>query len=195
MLFNLAKPLLASALALAMTGCAAPVVLVAAGATGYAVNEDTRTTGTIVDDNLAEMKAYSLLGKEESLKGENSHINVTIFNGIALLTGEISTEADKSLVESRVKQTPNVVAVVNRLDVMPNSSLKQRAEDTAVLANAKARIATVKQLNALRIKLVVERSVVYLMGQVTQAEGAIAAKAVLEAYGVKKVVKVFQYVD
>ncbi|MDX1606637.1 MAG: DNA-3-methyladenine glycosylase I, partial [Candidatus Competibacterales bacterium] len=46
-----------------------------------------------------------------------------------------------------------------------------------------------------RVKVVTERGIVYLMGLVTTAEGNAAAEAVRQVRGVRKVVKVFEYLD
>jgi osmotically-inducible protein OsmY len=51
-----------------------------------------------------------------------------------------------------------------------------------------------KDLNSYHIKVVTENGVVYLMGLVTRTEGETAAQVASTTGGVKRVVKVFEYI-
>ncbi|MGH8512884.1 MAG: BON domain-containing protein, partial [Gammaproteobacteria bacterium] len=52
---------------------------------------DTRTTGTIVEDEAIELKISNSVYQHADLKS-NAHINATSYNNIVLLTGEAGTE-------------------------------------------------------------------------------------------------------
>jgi osmotically-inducible protein OsmY len=47
----------------------------------------------------------------------------------------------------------------------------------------------------MRIKVVTENGVVYLMGLMTRNEADAAVERSREVFGVKKIVKVFEYID
>ncbi|MDX1515009.1 MAG: BON domain-containing protein, partial [Gammaproteobacteria bacterium] len=72
-----------------LSGCAAVVGVGAAA--GAAAMYDRRSTGTFIDDELIELKSIELLARDEDL-WKQSHINVTSFNNIVLLTGEAPNE-------------------------------------------------------------------------------------------------------
>lgn len=177
--------------ALFTSGCTVPVVMLGAAATGLVASEDERSTGTIIDDNLIELRIGGRLGEVEELN--ESHVNVTVFNGVVLMTGETSDPSHLKLMTQIAKESSEKIkSVVNQVKVAPTSTLKQRAEDVAVTANVKARLTTVKEINPLRVKVVTENGVTYLMGVVTQEQADTIARATATSVGVKKVVKVFE---
>ena len=80
-----------------LQGC---VALLGAGAVagGLSLN-DRRTGGTQIEDQSIELKSG---GRIRDAIGDKAHINVTSYNRIALLTGEVPTEADKAAVEKAI---------------------------------------------------------------------------------------------
>ena len=68
-----------------LAGCV-PVVVVGAAAGGAMVATDRRTTGTQVDDESIELKVAHQAGEQY---GDRIHLNVTSYNGVVLLTGEV----------------------------------------------------------------------------------------------------------
>lgn len=177
--------------ALFTTGCTVPVAMMGASAMGYMAHEDSRSAGTIIDDNLLELRIGARLGELDDLK--KSHVNVTVYNGVVLLTGETDTEENRKQISEAAKNANDAIkSVVNQVQVAPISTLKTRAEDVAVTANVKARLASVKEVNPLRVKVITENGVTYLMGIVTQQQADVIAKTAATAVGVKKVVKVFE---
>ena len=71
--------------ATALTACVPAVIAVGAGTTAM-VATDRRTTGTQVDDEGIELKVAQ---QANAQYGDRIHINVTSYNGIVLLTGEV----------------------------------------------------------------------------------------------------------
>jgi osmotically-inducible protein OsmY len=182
--------LLAGALASGVLGgCAA----VAAGAMvqGTMLAVDRRSTGAQVDDQTIEVRAITAV---DTLIGERGHVNITSYNRVALVTGEVPTEADRAAVEAAVAKVENVRAVLNELAVMPNTSFNARSNDSIITGKVKAAFFDTKDLQFASMKVVTERSVVYLMGRVTEAEATLAANAARSVGGVQKVVKVFEII-
>ena len=62
-------------------------------------------------------------------------------------------------------------------------------------SKARTRLLDGKGYNPNNVKVVTERGVVYMLGMVTQTEGAAAAKVVSETSGVQKVVTLFEYIN
>lgn len=122
---------------LLIQGCAPAVV--GGAATGAAVAYDRRTTGTVIDDQGIEFKAaYALFNNKEIY--DQSHINVTSFNGVVLLTGETPSESLKQKATAEVKQIPKVRRIHNELAIAAPSALPSRSTDTWITSKIKAKM-------------------------------------------------------
>lgn len=172
------------------TGCAA-VAIGGAAATGVVVAEDRRTVGTITEDQGIELKAGNRIGE----KYRDAHVNVTSYNRAVLLTGEVPSEAAKADAERIAMAVDNVRSVFNELQVAGNSSLQARTNDTVLTSKIKARFVDASKFNALHVKVVTENGVAYLLGLVRRQEATDATEVARTTGGVRKVVRVFEYLD
>jgi len=171
-------------------GCAAVLV---GGAVGTAVVvTDRRTAGTQLEDQNIELKALTRI---RETVGERGHLNVTSYNRQALITGEVSSEADRSAVEQAIARIEGVRSTVNELAVMGSTSMTARSNDTILTSKVKASFIDAKDLHANAVKVVTERGVVYLMGRVTEREANRFADVARSVNGVQKVVKVFEQIS
>lgn len=178
------------ALAAMLSGCV-PAVVVGGIAATAVVATDRRTTGAQLDDEMIEDKTS--LALNERFKGSDFHINVTSYNGIVLLTGEVPSDSAKADIEQMVRATPKVRAVQDELVVGPVADLASRTNDTAITAKVKTRFTDTNKFQITHVKVVTERGVVYLMGVVRHDEGDAAAQIASTTEGVRRVVKVFEY--
>ncbi len=176
---------------LASLSACAPLIEGGAVMTGV-VATDRRTAGTQVEDESIEIKVGSAVRKE---MGERIHLNVTSYNRLVLLSGEVSTAAEKARAEKLAQSQENVNAVVNDLAVMPVSSLTQRSKDTIITGQVKAAFVDAKDLQVNAFKVVTERGIVYLMGRVTSREAKRATDIARGIGGVTKVVRVFEEIS
>ncbi len=179
------------AITLALTACV-PLLIGSAVVGTAAVATDRRSTGAQLDDEVIEDKTTFAIN--ERYKGEY-HVNVTSFNGIVLLTGEVPVEAAKTDIGELVRTTPKVRAVQNELFVGPVSDLQTRSNDTLITSKVKARFVEAAKFQINYVKVVTERGTVYLMGMVKHAEANDAAEIARTTDGVQRVVKVFEYID
>ncbi len=182
--------LISAAIALSLQGCAG--LFVAGAATGASVAADRRSTETVYEDQVIEVKATNHLYGDQDLK-EDTHIGVTSINHNVLLTGEAKTEALRKRVVAMVKGIKGVRYVVDEIAIAEPASLGSRTHDTWITAKVKSELLGDAGLGGLRIKVVTERSIVYLMGLVTRKEGQEAADVAKQVSGVNQVVKVFEY--
>ncbi|MGB7481715.1 MAG: BON domain-containing protein [Burkholderiaceae bacterium] len=190
----LRRPLAAAALcgmlATTLAGCF--TMAVGGVVMGTLAATDRRTLGAQTEDKAIVLKAANRLG---SMPGAGSnHINVTSFNRKVLLTGEVHDAQAKAAAEREVAGVEGVQSVVNELAVAGVSSFTARSNDSLLTGKVKASFVDDKVIYANSIKVVTERSVVYLMGRVTPSEGARAAAIASGVAGVQKVVKVFEYI-
>lgn len=181
--------LLVVTLAAGLGGCAG--VIVGGAATGAAVANDPRTTGTVIEDQSIELKVMKALGDDEEIKAQ-AHYSATSYNQIVLLTGQAPTQAIRARIETLTRGIEKVRLVHNEITIAAPSSMVARTNDTLLTTKVKTKLFTEDQLNAGRIKVVSEAGVVYLMGLVSESEGDLAADIASRTSGVQKVVKLFE---
>ncbi|WP_025042150.1 BON domain-containing protein [Nitrosospira briensis] len=177
-----------------LSGCA---VLVAAGVVsgvgaGAAVSQDRRTSGMFVEDEGIEFKG----GRRISEKmGRDVNVNVTSFNRNVLLTGEAPTDGLKKEIGKLVTGVENVRKVTNEIAVGEVSSFGSRSNDALLTSKVKARFLDGGEFQVNHVKVVTENAVVYLLGLVKAKEADSAVDIARSTSGVRKVVKVFEYLD
>ncbi|MBC5765077.1 BON domain-containing protein [Ramlibacter albus] len=182
--------LLGAALAGALAGCAPLVVGAAAGAALMVT--DRRTSGIQIEDEGIELRAAARL---REAFGDSAHVNVTSYNRLVLLTGEVPNEQAKQRAEEIVSRVENVRSIVNELGVMGVTTLTQRSADTLVTGKVKASIIDASDLQINAFKVLTERGTVYLMGRVTQREADKATQIARGVSGVQRVVRVFETIS
>ena len=193
-------PSLAAALVLAATailalpGCGPMVV---AGATySAAVVYDRRSADVVLDDEIIELQARDAYFKNPDLS-ERSQLKATSYNHNVLITGQAETAQIADRYARVVAQLPKVKQVYNEVEIGPMIGIGQLGKDAMLTSRAKLAIQSIKLpgFDALRVKVVTENGVVYLMGLVTPEEGDATAEKVRRIPGVQRVVKVFEYIE
>ena len=182
---------LLSAASILLSGCV-PVVVGAAVAGTALVVADRRSVGAQADDESIELKISNNVG---GTFGDHVHVNVTSYNGIVLLTGEVTTPELKTSVEEIARTTPKVRRVDDELAVGAVTSIGSRSNDSYITSKVKARLVETNKVPANLVKVVTERQVVYLMGILSHAEANAATQIAATTSGVIRVVKLFEYTD
>ncbi|NRP15607.1 MULTISPECIES: BON domain-containing protein [unclassified Marinobacterium] len=159
------------------------------------IREDigNRTLGNIIEDEAIELKVMVNLSKGSAPLAQ-SHINVKSFNGQVLLTGQVPNENVRQEAEQIVGQTREVKRIHNELEIAGPSSTIVRSNDIYLTSRVKLKLLSDKSIEGLRVKVVTENGIVYLMGLVSQREADQAVAIVREVPGVQRIVKVFEYV-
>jgi osmotically-inducible protein OsmY len=159
------------------------------------IREDVgnRTLGNIIEDEAIELKVRVNLSKGSAPLAQ-SHINVKSFNGQVLLTGQVPNENVRQEAEQIVGQTREVKRIHNELEIAGPSSTIVRSNDIYLTSRVKLKLLSDKSIEGLRVKVVTENGIVYLMGLVSQREADQAVAIVREVPGVQRIVKVFEYV-
>ena len=111
------------------------------------------------------------------------------------MTGEVATQDARQRAGAAVAATPDVASVINELAVMPESSLKQRSEDTLTTGRVKAKLIDANGVPSNSIKVVTERGTVYLMGRLTEREEALATEVARTTPGVQRVVRIIDRIS
>ena len=179
-----------AAAALVLGGCIEAAIV--GGAAGGALMANDRRTSEVV---LGDERVENTAGNRISTRfGDKVHVNVTSFNYTVLLTGEVPDAKAKAEIERIASEVERVKAVVNELQIGAVSTLTARGNDTYITGRVKASMVGANKFNTNYVKVVTEAGVVYLMGLVTRKEGDDATEIARAIGGVKKVVRVFEYV-
>ena len=174
-----------------LTACV-PLLIGGAAATTGMVVVDRRSVGEQVDDKSIELK---IGGQFRADFGDAMRATITSYDGVVLLTGDtISSEFRNRAVEiarkvEHVKSVSNQIAVVKEL-----ASFSVVSNDIWITSKVMTTLATTKDIPSRTIVVTTDRSVVYLMGLVTQREGDLASAAAAKVSGVKRVEKLFQII-
>jgi osmotically-inducible protein OsmY len=182
-------PALAVAASISVSGCAPVVVGAAVG--GVAVAADRRPADTQLADERIEFNASKWIG-EKIL--EQGHVNIVSYNKLVLLTGETTTEVLKQEVGKLAAGATGVREVVNDITIGPLAPLSSRSNDAYLTSVVKTRFVGEQKFNPLHVKVVTENGTVYLLGLVTRKEAEDATNIARHVSGVKRVVRVFEYI-
>ena len=163
------------------------------GCSSYNGNKpDKRTPGALIDDQFIES-----VGKREirraDLRFGSAHFSVVSMNGVVLLVGQVESEDLIGIAEETMAAVSKVRTVHNELAVAGPISVVARSNDALLTSKVKAKLLASDRINSNRVKVVTEDSVVYLMGRITREKADIVVDITRNTSGVKKVVKVFEY--
>jgi osmotically-inducible protein OsmY len=181
------------ALTFTLQGCIF-VVGAAAGAAAITVVYDHRTIANTIQDTHIANKIVDKIRAFPPLRDE-SHIVVTVFNGIVLLTGQAPNPLWRQQTEEIAKSVPEVTRVYNQLTIQGPTSTLTRTSDSWITTKIKSQMLATEDLKSSSIKVVTENGVVYLMGSVNRQQADTAVTIARQVSGVQKVVKIFKYTN
>lgn len=158
---------------------------------------DRRTTDTVEIDKDTETNIKETLRDDEELR-RFYHVNVNVYNGAVLLTGEAMDENIKNKIVETVRVVKNVKMVHDNLIVDYPSDNLSRANDRRITQNIKRGLTQIHDLpnfDASLIRVVVEQGSVYLMGRVHRDEGTVVINVIRLEPDIRQVITVFDYID
>ncbi|MBZ5691991.1 divisome-associated lipoprotein YraP [Haemophilus influenzae] len=175
-----------------LQGCVAAVI--GGGAVAAKVATDPRTTGTQIDDETLEFKVENAVEKDAQIKAEG-RVNAVSYNGRVLLIGQVPNSDVKDTATALAKGVKGVNEVYNELAVSPKISFAQISKDSWLTTQVKSKMFIDGRVKATDVKVISENGEVFLLGNVTQSQANAAADIASKISGVKKVIKVFKYLD
>ena len=161
---------------------------------GIQENLVRRTPGTVVEDRSIEtIVAVNLKADNQAFR--ETRFNVVSHNGVVLLVGQIENQAMKQKATDVISRTSSKIKRVhNELEVTGKKGILSRGNDTWIATKVRTLILANDEVPSNQVRVIVENGVVYLMGILTESEGNKAANVARNVVGVKKVIKVFEYV-
>ena len=150
--------------------------------------------GTDIDDwQMSTMVGVNI--KKASSQLASSHINVSTYNKVVLLTGEVATNELRTLAGTTARNYKGVRQVYNELKLQGSSSLLARTNDSWLTTKVKTKLLANNEIAGSQIEVVTESGIVYLMGVVSRSTANKASTVASNTGGAIKVVRVFEYLD
>ena len=157
-------------------------------------NLEKRSLGTKLDDNKsAKLIMQNLKAANPEISSMNLAVNV--FNGVALLTGQANSESVKKQAGEAAEQIRHIAKVHNEIEVKGPTARLVRSSDALLKTKIKLIMGMNEEVDAGRIKVVVENGVVYLMGLLTRDEASAAVDLTRNVFGVQKIVQAFEFLN
>jgi osmotically-inducible protein OsmY len=177
---------------LGLSGCFG--LAVTGAAVGTMAVLDRRSLGAQTEDQAIELHGLRELNEGINNGGTGS-ISITSFNRRVLLSGQSDTAETRKKAEEIVRtRVPNIKDIFNEVEVVGTVDFITRTKDSGLTATVKTGLVRERSLSANAIKVVTERSTVYLMGVVTNEEAERAAIISSRVSGVTRVVTLFEYI-
>jgi osmotically-inducible protein OsmY len=155
---------------------------------------DHRDTKTMMDDHEISYQAESKLNANDEIKNK-THISVSVFNRVVLLVGQSPTPQLKQIAENLVKPIPKIKLFHSEITVENPISSTRRAQDSWITTKIKSTLLAQKGLSTTQVKIITENGVVYIMGLGNRQQIDVITEKVRQTDGVKKVVKLVEYIN
>ena len=152
--------------ALALSGCAGAVVGVGTAAVAASTTEKGFSTSVSDGVIFAKLKDRFIQVNASLL----TSIDVTVNDGAVLFTGKVKTPEDKIEATKLAWEIKGVREVVNELQIIDNSSIKDLAKDLAATATLRGKMIADKDISSLNFSIDVVNGIVYLSGVASTPE-------------------------
>lgn len=177
---------------LALPGCTS--FLVAVDSNAIEDDPGERTFYQRLADETIETKA--VVNLHDSDEGyDDAHVVVQSYNGYVLIAGQVPTEELRQKANDVVREIRDVRRIYNELEVAARSSVMTRASDNWIASKVKTFLLTGRDTPGMRVKVVAEDGVVFLLGLVTREEADRIAAEAADVSGVQRVVRLFEFIE
>lgn len=188
---NIKKTALILLLPFALSGCVGAAFL-AGASIGGTMLYDNRNVHTQFSDRRITDQAQNILSNDTELS-KHTNISIATYNGVVLMLGQAQSPALKDRAFQAVKSVSGIRKIFNEVQIAGLDSMLQTTSDAWITSKVKTEMLARRNLHSSEIKVITEDGVVYLMGNVTHAQGALASDTARRIGGVRKVVKAFEY--
>jgi osmotically-inducible protein OsmY len=169
---------------LALTGCDIYIPIFHEDPT--ALSEDRSEEAKQLDDRI---RGDILSALVEQDVGTLKNVTVDVYEQRVLLTGTVAGPDAKETASAVSASAQGVAAVINEIQVMEDTSLRDKAEDLSIENRVKANLRDSKSVNSFNLRWHSVNRVVYLFGRATSDEERDEALQIVRSImGVKNVV-------
>lgn len=174
-----------------LSGCES--LLIAGAATGAAASQDRRSVSTQFEDEKTELKTIIAMFDNDDV-WKDTNIEVVSYNNVILMIGQAPTATLKEKATDEVKKIAKQKKVHNQIRIAAPISFFARRNDEYLTTKIKSSMLFTSEFPSSKVKVVTENAEVFLMGLMTQQEAEKAVEITRNVDGVKKVIKVFEYI-
>jgi len=143
-----------------LSGCANAVIGVGTAAVAASTTEKGLSTA-VADTQIHAKLTDQFIQNDFTLV---TAVNVTVNDGAVLLTGKVKKPKEKILATKLAWKVRGVREVVNELQIIDSSSIKDIAKDLAASATLRGKLITDKNISSLNFSIDVVNGTVYLSG-------------------------------
>ena len=179
----------------ALLGIATVPIMSLVGCVSITGEDSTRRTpgGWIDDEVIERIAARQIDAADERLA--ISRVNIVSYDGIVLLTGQVENQGLRDLAEQSIRNIRKIRKIHNEIQIGGAIGIVARGADNWIQTKINTLFFAHEDIDASRIKVVAEDDTVYLIGMVPRVQADAAVAVARSVFGVKRVVKVFEYVD
>jgi osmotically-inducible protein OsmY len=175
--------------------CAVLFALLATGcATLSGDDPGARSPQQIIDDENIEASVKKHI-KASDARFITSHLVIVSHKGVVLLAGQVESEDLSARAQQVAESVLDVRSVHNELSVGGVTTLGARSNDVWITTKVKSAMASHEAVDSDRVNVTTVDGVVYLMGTVSRDQADAAVAVAQSIVGIKKIVKVFEYID
>ncbi|MEQ1636396.1 MAG: BON domain-containing protein [Methylococcales bacterium] len=156
---------------------------------------DRRIGQVAIIDESIEINAREALNNDLIIPYQ-SHININVYNGTLLVTGEALDEGVNKQILEKVRILQGVKRVQDEIVDAPETHASSQANDSLTTNRIKTELDNIHDLayfSSANIKVITENGSVYLMGLVYKEEADRVTSVVQQVPGVTKIVRLFEY--
>ena len=147
----------------------------------------------LADESIETKAVVNLHAADEGY--DEAHLVIQSYNGYVLIAGQVPTEELRQKANDVVREIRDVRRIYNELEVAAASSTMTRASDNWISSKVKTFLLTNSSTPGMRVKVVAEDGVVFLLGLVTREEADRIGAEAADVSGVQRVVRLFEYID
>ncbi len=128
-----------------------------------------------LENNCITLTAIDKIQQNKKL-AKNSHISVSTFNYVVLLTGQTPNQQLREKAQKIIETIPGVKRVINEIVIAKPNSYFERAKDSWITTKIRVALYTSNKMSPNKVKVVTENRIVYLMGIVDHREARVISK-------------------
>lgn len=177
--------ILTSILCLTLSGCTTSLLVVKAATTDIPL-------GANVDDSSLYIKIRRIIYTQFHLQA-TAHVEVTVFNRVAVLAGVVLTQRDKRNLNQTLAQLTDLNRFYDFTQVNPNPPKVSYLKDAMI--TSKVKMGLFWEVNPMNFKILTYNRVVFLLGRCSQARCKQALTIARRTKNVNKVVDILTVIS
>jgi osmotically-inducible protein OsmY len=181
--------LLAAGASSMLGGCVLAVVGAGAAAGGYTLNQE-RGPGGVVSDATIKAQINAKWARENS--GILSYVNLNVFQGRVLLTGDVPSPDIKNQAVTDVRSVQGINELIDGINIAPRATFSSSAKDNWILTQLNSSLTFDGDIRSLNYSLQCVDGVVYILG--IARDQSELDKVVFHARTIPGVVRVVSYI-